>query len=61
MAPEDFFDRQRQVVLEVEHLMTRARVELDAARDASLYLWNNLTAGPPDPYEGAEASTSYSR
>ncbi len=23
--------------------------------DTSLFLWNNLTAGPPDPYEGAEA------
>ena len=23
--------------------------------DASLYLWNNLTAGPADPFEGSEA------
>ena len=39
MALDTLIDRQRQVVVEVEHLMTRARVELDAGRDASLYLW----------------------
>jgi hypothetical protein len=39
MSREDPLDQQRRAVLEVEHLMTRARVELDAARDASLYLW----------------------
>ena len=39
MAPDRPVERQLQVVLEVEHLMTRARAELDGARDASLYLW----------------------
>jgi hypothetical protein len=39
VAPEDPLDQQRQAVLEVEYLMVRARVELDAGRDACLYLW----------------------
>jgi hypothetical protein len=39
MPAESALDQQLRVVVEVEYLMNRARAELDAGKDASLYLW----------------------
>ncbi len=39
MSADNALEQQRHVVVEVEHLMNRARAELDLGKDASLYLW----------------------
>ncbi len=39
MSREDPLDPQRRAVQAVSELVTRARAELDAGRDASLLLW----------------------
>jgi hypothetical protein len=39
MALESRPERERRAIEEVEQLMLRARAEVEAGRDAALYLW----------------------